>query len=85
MFLNRLQRKEAEKPKLVPVNTSEDELMSGGARGYTRVPEASPVEMDVSPTELEITPVEMEGSRICAEMDARRERPRVEDLDELVV
>ncbi|KAH7396568.1 hypothetical protein DE146DRAFT_41274 [Phaeosphaeria sp. MPI-PUGE-AT-0046c] len=88
MFFNRLQRKEEEKRKMVSVNTSEDELMSGGAQGYARVPnemEVSPVEMEVSPTELEISPVEMEGTRTYAEMDARREAPRVADLDELVV
>jgi hypothetical protein len=34
---------------------------------------------------MEITPVEMEGTRMYAEMDAGRELPRVEDLDELVV
>lgn len=85
MYFNRLQRKEAEKPKLVPANTSDHDLMSGAAQGYTRVPGASPVEMEVSPTEMDITPVEMEGTRMCAEMDARREVPRVEDLDELVV
>lgn len=62
--------------------------MSGGAQGYARVPneaQISPVEMEVSPAEMEITPVEMEGTRTYAEMDARRELPRVEDLDELVV
>lgn len=88
MCFNRLQRKEAEKPKPVSVNTSEGELMSGGAQGYARVPneaQISPVEMEVSPAEMEITPVEMEGTRTYAEMDARRELPRVEDLDELVV